>query len=182
MKKQLLLLCFLINAGLATAQVIFAGYEINDYLVSAVHPNGWDEAFVTGLPDDFTWVDFNEFPGDPYTTITGTFGLPWPDDEGDELLIETSFRPDNYRVSLLLTTGEYSDPHFIVQDDWLMLAEKFWGYVFTSCTFGDFQHLDMIVALDFDEHFGLTPLDTVVGIETEFLPTPASADFAGHKS
>ena len=97
------------NTLLGTSQTL-GGYAIADYLKSAIHPDGCSSDYVTGPPDDSTWVNFNN--GD---VMTGLFRGSWRDTIGNELLLETSYHPDNYNIRLLLNTGLFSTSHVVQQ-------------------------------------------------------------------
>ena len=171
-KAAVLIFCFAFTR-VAVGQTI-GGFAVSDYLVSAVHPNGCEANYVTGPPDDSTWVNFND--GD---VTTGTFGLLWVDEPGDELLLETSYHSDNYAVRLILTSGAFSDIHFVNQPDWTQITDTPWIHLFLGCDVGTFGLTRYILPLDFSTHFGLTQTDTVTGIEITFLQTGGAPDFAG---
>lgn len=155
------------------AQVI-GGYTISDYLVSAENPYGCNPSYVTGLPDDSIWVNFNE--GDK---ITGSFNYNWTDVEGIDLVLETGFHPSNYTVKLKLTSGLFSQPYNVSQFEWNQIGYTFWKHLFTGCTPGTQNSKRYYLPLDFSEDFGLTELDTVTGIEIIFHLSGGEPDFAG---
>lgn len=150
------------------------GYSINDFLTSAVHPFNCSADYVTGPPDDSTWVNFAN--GD---IMTGNFGGPSRDTTGFELLLETSYHADNYNVRMLLSTNIYSSIHNVQQADWTQITDTTWQHLFTNCFAGTQGVTRYIVPLDYNLHFGLLPTDTVIGIEITFLTTQGSPDFAG---
>lgn len=173
MKKLLFSLYLLLNALIAPAQSL-GGYPISDFLVSAVHPNGCNQNYVTGPPDDLTWVNFND--GD---IMSGNFGTTWIDAPGNELLLETSYHADNYAVRLKLSTGLYSSIYNVLVANWTQITDTTWIHLFTSCTFGTQGVTRFIMPLDFNLHFGLSPTDIVTGIEITFLATPGAPDLSG---
>ncbi|MFH1161599.1 MAG: PKD-like domain-containing protein [bacterium] len=173
MKKTGLFVLFITCAFVAGSQTL-GGYAIHDYIVTTVHPYGCDPNYVTGPPEDSTWVNFN-----PNDTMTGTFGSHWTDAPGDELLLETSYHPGNYDVRLLLSTGQYSGSHGVRVSDWEQIADTPWVHLFTNCTSGMQSVERYIHPLDFNQDFGLTSSDEVTGIEIVFLATPGAPDLAG---
>ncbi len=173
MRTLIIFLCIALNTSVTSAQSL-EGYDILDYLVSAEHPNGCSDEFITGLPDDSTWVNFDD--GD---VMTGRFGSTWIDSMGNELLLETSYHPDNYNVRLLLTTGVYSSPHVVLEADWIQIPDIPWLHIFAECSTGTFGKQRYILPLDFDLHFGLNATDEVEGIQITFLDTPGAPDLAG---
>lgn len=152
------------------------GYNLYGYLTSAVQSNGCNTSYVLGLPNDSIWVNFlaNEF-------MTGEFSIPSIDKLGDDLLLETGFHPDNYTVSLLLSTGVYSAPHNVVMTQWdTLIPSVVWAYVGGStCYTNTLLAGHYIIPLDYNLDFGLTVNDTVTGIKIIFLSTAGSPDLAG---
>jgi hypothetical protein len=173
MKKIFMLLTLFFCHQWAQSQTI-AGYAVNGYLQNAVHPNSCSSEFVTGVPDDSLWVNF-----DTGNIMNGTFNHVSTDSIGDELLIETGFHPSNYNVSLLLSTGLYSATHVVGTNDWLDIDSVFWYYAFTACNEGSGLSPRHILPLDYSQDFGLTTADTVTGIKIEFLFTTGTPDLAG---
>ncbi|MBP7239786.1 MAG: hypothetical protein KBA14_06140, partial [Saprospiraceae bacterium] len=113
--KYLLFTVLLVSSGLVIAQPHpFLDYTIYDYLVSATHPNGCPPEYVTGLPDDSTWVNML-----PNSVMTGYFGMAWKDLPGADLLLEASFHHHNYSVRLILEGGNFSGAHPVVENDWI---------------------------------------------------------------
>ncbi|MBE0648411.1 MAG: hypothetical protein IH596_11565, partial [Bacteroidales bacterium] len=173
MKKIGLFVVTLFFAFQANAQSI-GGYEVFDFLVTAIHPNGCDPDFVTGPPNDSTWVNLNN-----WDVMTGTFGSQWSDGPGDDLLLETSYHPDNYDVRLLLSTGLYSGICNVTDHDWVQIADTPWIHLFRNCSV-DMQSVERyIYPLDFGQDFGLSSSDIVTGIEIVFLVTTGAPDLAG---
>src|SRR5690554_1129466 len=171
MKKRVLLFLLTIQCLAAGAQTL-GGYTIYDYLVEAWHPYDCNYNYITGPPDLLTWVNM------PVGTMTGTFGSAWTDAPGDELLLETSFHADNYNVRLILSNGLFSENYNVVVANWIQIENVLWDYSF-GCSTGSEMHQRYIHPLDFDEDFGLTAQDTVVGIEITFLTTNGLPDLAG---
>jgi hypothetical protein len=173
MKKTTLVIVLILNSLFAKPQVL-GGYTIYDHLSTAIHPGGCSAGYVANLPDDSIWVNFNN--GD---SITGNFSMPSKDQAGYDLLLETGFNTSNYLVSLLLSTGQYSDTHSVVLTDWFTIANITWQYAFTSCGTGTQADAHYIVPLDYGLDFGLTPSDTVIGIKVIFLNSAGAPDIAG---
>lgn len=173
--KNLPLLFVIIFSGNLFSQPYpypFEGYLIYDYLVSANHPSGCDPNYVTGLPDDSTWVNMLEF-----TIMTGFFENAWVNEDGPDLLLESSFHLDNYSVRLILEGGELSDPVIVSESDWTELPFVSWQHMFPGCVGGSADAPQLLHPMDFEE-FGITD-ELVTGIEITFLVTPGRADFAG---
>jgi hypothetical protein len=173
MKKNIIFFYFTLNALVATSQTL-GGYTINDFLISAIHPYGCSSNYVLGLPDDSTWVNF--YGGE---VMTGEFGASWANAIGDELLLETSYHPDNYDVRLLLATGSFSSSHAVQEADWVQISDTTWIHLFAECYDGTYSVERYILPLDFESDFGLNASDVVVGIEITFLETPGFPDLAG---
>jgi len=174
MIKNWLFTIFLFSSGMAAAQPFpFNGYTIYDYLVTANHPNGCPSTWVTGLPEDSTWVNMLD-----NTVMTGYFGYSWMDLPGDDLLLESSFHFDNYSVRLILEGGDFSSSVVVDETMWTALPFVNWKHIYTGCIPGQAASPRNLVALDFVE-FGIFPDDVVIGIEITFLPTVGLADFAG---
>jgi uncharacterized protein (TIGR02145 family) len=174
MKKLIIpFLALLFYSNYAENQTL-GGYLINDFLVSAVHPNGCNPAYVTGLPDDSIWVNFNN-----NDIMTGNFGMQWVNRPGDDLLLETGYNRSNYHVRLHLTNGLYSVMHNVLEEDWIQMTDTLWNFVQWSCERGSSNLMHYILPLDFQSDFGLTSLDTVTGIEIEFLFSIGAPDLAG---
>jgi len=159
---------------LVTFSQTLSGYSISDFLVSAVHPNGCTDLYVTGPPDDLTWVNFSS-----NTVMTGSFGSTWTNLPGQELLLETSYHPSNYNVRLLLSTGLYSATHIVQEIDWTIIADTTWTHLYNNCLVGNFTAPRCILPLDFISDFGLNNTDIVIGIEITFLSTIGAPDLAG---
>lgn len=150
------------------------GYSIQDHLVSAVHPDGCVQDHVVGPPDDKTWVNMSN-----YSEMTGLFQLGWMNGPGEDILLETSYHPDNYVVKLLLSTGIYSNPLQVSMGDWTLIDPIPWLHLFTSCDEGSQGNSRYILPLDFALGFGLQPQDVVIGIHIAFQPTGGAPDLAG---
>lgn len=151
------------------------GITLLDALDTAVHPNGCLDDYITGFPNDSTWVNF--IPGQ---FMTGNFSGAHTDGGGYDLLIETSFNKDNYAVNLLLSTGLYSDTHFINTQDWELLNPVFWAYnTSTTCNNSYSSSFHFMSRMDFSADFGLGPTETVTGIRITFLTTTGEPDIAG---
>src|SRR5688500_17936673 len=129
--KYLLPVSLLFFCSFTGISQTFFGYSIQDFLVNAVHPNGCEDNYVLGYPDDSTWVNFNTGQ-----VMTGNFGSGWTDGDGDDLLLETSYHRDNYNVRLLLSTGFYSATVAVNQPDWTQIPDTPWIHLFTNCTAG----------------------------------------------
>jgi len=173
MKRIIAIISFLICSNCAVTQSLF-GYPIYDYLMSAVHPNGCDPNYVTGMPNDSIWVNFND-----YDKMTGNFRMRWVDRPAEDLLLETGYNTSNYYVRLLLTTGFYSVSHHVLVGDWTQITDTSWHYVPTNCIPWGQAHRRFILLLDFQAHFGLTAADTITGIEIVFLNSSGMPDLAG---
>ena len=174
MKKIVLLTCLIAINFMSKSQTL-GGYPIIGYLEDAVHPNGCVVSAVTGPPDDSTWVNLTV--GD---TMSGTFGNPWIDSTGNELLLETSFNTANYDVRLRLSSGLYSSTHAVSVGDWTAITDTTWVYVETNCNVTVFfPHNRYVLPLDFNTHFGLGATDAVDGIEIVFLTSTSGPDLAG---
>lgn len=173
MKKPILFTLLVLYCSAARSQTL-GGYPIIDFLVTAVHPNNCSPNYVTGLPDDSTWVNFMN--GD---IMTGTFGASSVDTAGFDLLLETSYHPDNYNVRLILTNNQFSAVHNVQQPDWTQITDTTWVHLFANCFVSMFGVTRYVLPLDYDAHFGLGSTDTVTGIEITFLTTPGAPDLAG---
>ncbi len=174
MMKPWLFCIFLFASGIAAAQPYpFNGYTLYDFLVTATHPNGCPPNYVTGLPEDSTWVNMNDF-----SVMPAYFGYPWKDLPGEDLLLESSFHLDNYSVKLILEGGILSAPFIVTQPMWTVYPHVNWKHIFTGCIPGQATSPRNMIDLDFGV-FGIGPDDVVIGIEITFLPTAGQADFAG---
>lgn len=111
--------------------------------------------------------------------MTGTFGSSSVDTAGLDLLLETSYHPDNYHVRLMLTNNQFSAIHNVQQADWIQITDTGWVHLFANCVQGWQGVTRYVLPLDYDAHFGLGALDTVTGIEITFLNTPGAPDLAG---
>lgn len=172
--KPWLILCLVLWTLRGIAQPYsFYGYTLYDYLVTANHPNGCSANYVTGLPEDSTWVNMLD-----YTVMTGNFGFTWMDHPGDDLLLETSFHRDNYSVRMILSTGGYSGTVLVTEPMWTEVAWVNWKHIFPGCVPGQAASPRFLLALDFAD-FGIFPTQEVTGIEITFLPTAGAPDFAG---
>ncbi len=172
--KILHILIWLSSIGIAAAQPFpFHGYDIYDYLVTAYHPAGCNPDYVTGLPNDSTWVNMST-----NTVMTGYFGMQWMDEDGDELLLETSFNPDNYNVRLILEGGLFSNAVGVNIGDWIDLPQVHWEYIFEFCGPGNQLSTAWLLPMDFAS-FGVTATDIVIGVEITFLTTTGLPDLAG---
>lgn len=180
--KKLIAFFYLATSALLLSSQTLGGYIIYDYLVNAEHPYGCSSDYVTGLPDDSTWVNFNGgdlLNGIPGDMMTGNFGFTWTDSIGNELLLETCYHPDNYKMRLILSSGLGSSVHMVNTTDWVQISDTPWVHLSTDCVPGTQGNLRYILPLDFNQHFGLSAADTVAGIEIEFLLTTGSPDLAG---
>ena len=174
MTKPWLFCIFLFTTGIAVAQPYpFNGYTLYDYLVTATHPNGCPSTYVTGLPEDSTWVNMSDF-----SVMPAYFGFPWKDLPGEDLLLESSFHLDNYSVKLILEGRTLSSAFMVSQPMWTIYPNVDWDHMFTGCLPGQAASPRNMIDLDFGV-FGIGPDDVVVGIEITFLPTSGQADFAG---
>lgn len=172
--RKLLLLLTIVGCLVQLKAQTLAGYPITDYLVTAIHPNGCADNYVTGPPEDSIWVNL-----DTNDVMTGMFGSSWSNTAGTELLLETGYHEDNYRVRLLLSTGLYSSPHNVAVGDWTQIPSIQWVHLFPGCNDGSLMDDRYVLPLDFATHFGLGPSDIVTGIEITFLATIGAPDLAG---
>lgn len=171
---SLLLLCVFILPGNVNGQTL-GPYTLYDRLVSATHPNGCTDIYVTHWPTDSIWVNFSDGQ-----VATGTFGLTWIDQPGDDLLLETGFHESNYSVRLMLQGGGFSASHTVVMADWTYNMNVNWKYLFTSCGVGSITgRQEYYLPLDFSGDFGIGPADVVTGVEITFQTTAGAPDFAG---
>ena len=174
MMKPRLFCIFLFISGMAAAQPYpFNGYTLYDHLVTATHPNGCPSNYVTGLPDDSTWVNMLD-----WSVMTGYFEYTWSDLPGDDLLLESSFHHDNYSVRLILEGGNFSSSFVVTESMWTDLPFINWTHMFPGCIPGNAASPRLLLSLDFGL-FGLGPEAVVTGIEITFLPTSGQADFSG---
>jgi gliding motility-associated-like protein len=175
LKKQLILFLYLALSTVVARTQTFENYLIKDYLINTDHPNNCSTGYVTGFPDDSTWVNFKN--GD---SITGNFALSWTDNPGTDLLLETSFHRDNYAVRLILANGSYSSFHQVEMNDWQQISNVDWKWSQQTCIRGSSINRNrFILPLDFITHFSISPDDTVTGIKVSFLETGGYADIAG---
>lgn len=165
--------CLLLLFLPAKAQTI-GPHTIYDWLVTAVHPNGCNPNYVTGPPNDSTWVNFSN--GD---VMTGMFGSTHVDGPGVDIVFETSYNTDNLNVRLKLQGGGFSNVHSILTTDWIAIPNVFWKYTFTTCGTGSSNSNRWYVDLDFITDFGLTPADVVEGVEVTFVTSSGAPDIAG---
>jgi len=174
MKALLTSLLLCISIAFSQAQSL-GGYSIKDYLASAIHPNLCSDDDVTGLPNDSIWVNMNQ-----YDSITGFFNQFWTDEPGTELLLETGFHPDFYVVRLLTSSGSFSSAHSVIDNDWIQITDTTWQYGYRGCNRGMiFDRGRFVLPLDFNKDFGISLIDTVIGIQIALMPTPGSPDLAG---
>lgn len=163
------ILCFHLNMKSQN----LGGFSLYGYLETAIHPNGCNPAFVTNYPNDSSWVNFSA-----NDSIMGYFNLYSTDTTGYDLLLETGYHPSNYIVILFLINGQYSLPYNITS--WRMLPDIKWTYCHAfDCSVESFQFDHYIFPLDYSRDFGLTRMDTVIGLKIIFLATPGAPDFAG---
>lgn len=165
---------FFLTSGTLQAQW---GYTFVDNLVSATHPNGCSDSFVTGPPDQKTWVNLNN--GD---ITTAMFGSAWLDDGagGDELVVHTAFHTDSYTMRLILQGGGFSAPHTVNTSDWSNPGGVNWNYSFRNgCSTGFLWLQEYILPLDFDTDFGINGSTGVIGVEITFVGSAGAPDFAG---
>ena len=111
--------------------------------------------------------------------MTGNFGKGWVNDTGPDLILETSYNRDNYKVRLLLSNNQYSFIRQVLSTSWTQLSKVQWTHAFTNCQTGSLNHDRWILPLDFDNDFSLSSTDTVIGIEITFLTTLGQPDMAG---
>ena len=174
MMKPWFFCIFLFISGMAAAQPYpFNGYTLYDHLVTATHPNGCPSNYVTGLPDDSTWVNMLD-----WSVMTGYFEYTWSDLPGDDLLLESSFHHDNYSVRLILEGGNFSSSFVVTESMWTDLPFINWTHMFPGCIPGNAASPRLLLSLDFGL-FGIGPEAVVTGIEITFLPTSGQADFSG---
>jgi|TARA_B110000879_G_C11061405_1_gene466855 gliding motility-associated-like protein len=174
MKNLLIVIYLVVFSTFADAQVI-GDYQVIDYLASAIHPNGCNSDYVIGPPDDSTWVNF-----DANKKMSGTFTQHHKNYFGNELLLETSFHRDNYKVRLILSSGLFSKTYYVQLFQWIQLPKIDWYWTAPGCD-SDTSHSreHLILPLDFETNFGITDFDTVIGIEIEFLKSAGASDLAG---
>jgi gliding motility-associated-like protein len=172
--NKILLVSLIIFLPFSSFNQTLGGYIIYDYLVNALHPFVCSPDYVTGMPNDSTWVNFNN-----NDVMTGNFGLQWTEGNGDELLLETSFNRANYMVRLLLSTNQYSSVYNVYEADWIQISDTAWHYLFIDCSVGMINAPRFILPLDFFSDFGLTTFDFVKGIEITFLQSGGAPDLAG---
>jgi len=174
--KYLFILGFFLLYLNATTQTLDT-FQLVDHLVEAINPD-CEEAnntYVNSFPNDSSWVNF--FDGG---TMTGTFGCQWQDGDGFDIILETSYHPDNYHVRLKLQDGSFSGTRIVSDQEWTDLSGGFYEYVGQgSCSYSFWDGSQHILPLDFIEDFGLTENDIVEGIEIIFKDTPGSPDLAG---
>ena len=171
MKRILLLLCLLIFTLPALPQSL-GGYPLVDWLVTATHPSNCNATYVTGPPDNRTWVNSN-----PYT-MTGTFGQSHTNTSGYDLLLESSFHGLDLEVRLVLAGGQLSAPHTAGFADWTYVNHALWQMLLPNCFPNMLNGPRNILPLDFETHFGLAPGQTVTGIQINFFAF-GGPDFAG---
>jgi hypothetical protein len=170
MKNGSVLVFFLLGNLYSFGQEI-GGFEIQDFLVEAQHPNcEMVDAYVIGPPNDSTWANL-----DNGVEMQGYFEFTWADGPGEDLVIEGGFNQDNYSIQLILLDGSYSAPYTTVTEDWIELGNLFWWYVDdTFCTPNYTLGERRIIALDFETDFGLAASDVVRGISIEFIESGQS--------
>lgn len=171
MKKFILFSFFLFNSILLSAQTL-GGYTISDYLINAINTENCGIEYVTGPPDDSTWVDVMS------SQMSGTFGQTRMDGLGNDLLLETAFNPANYTVRLKFQNNSFSEAHTVNVIDWTQIEDIEWNYI-SDCVEGAQTAARYILPLDFNVHFGLGASDVVTGIEISYLSTIGLPDLAG---
>lgn len=180
MKKLIHILLFISSYTAIWSQDL-GGYELQDALSTAVHPqcSDFDNRYIVGWPNDSIWVDFTLNNNSP-DTMRGTFNQAWSVGPGKELLLETGFHPDNYIVHLQLADGSYSEPKQVESADWTQMPNLDWQYAY-GIPCGESEQLSSgyLFALDFETDFGLDQGDLVTGIRIIFLITAGAADLAG---
>ena len=164
--------CWLIST-LVNAQRL-DGHWLKDYLVTASHPGGCDPSYVTGWPDDSTWVNF--YDG---MQIDGLFSQAHSDLSGPDLLLESSFNSDNINLKLKLANGTTTSALLVDTSRWKQISDTTWVFAFTDCNMGIIPDSRWVAAIDFSSDFGLGPSQQVVGLEIGFLQTDGMADLAG---
>ena len=167
--------CYLWTMSVGSYAQTLGPYTLYDHLVSSVHPNGCSSNHVHYWPQDSIWVNLAD-----NSVGTGTFGLAWTDQAGDDILLETGFHAANYNVRLMLQGGGFSAVHPVAMADWTFNMNVNWKYMFGSCGNGSTTNgQEYYLPLDFAADFGLGAADIVVGLEITFLTTSGAPDFAG---
>ena len=158
------------------SQVTLGGYHLKDWLISATHPAGCDPDYVTGKPNDSTWVNF--YDG---TDMIGMFGSSHVDTAGYDLLLETSYNRANYDVRLILSNGiGYTIMyHYVYEPDWIQIEDIPWKHRNSFCVAGTQNVQHFILPIDFAADFNLTTADTVTGIHIWFRTSEGWPDLAG---
>ncbi len=176
-KKCLLLIILIYQFKIISAQSI-GNNLILDHLKTATHPNNCNSYYICSIPNDSIWVNFN-----PNEKIQGLFYQQWIDKSGKELVIETGFNRSNYDVRLIKSNFQYSEHHFVTENDWVQLPNVTWNYLFSiNCFNNKLNSERYMVPLDFEKDFKLNNLDTIIGIEITFLINndgSKNADLAG---
>ena len=149
------------------------GYTIYDFLVSS--SSGCVTGFELFGPDSNTVINYNA-----NTIVTAYFGSSHTDNAGDDVLLETSFHPDNYDVRLILSDGSFSSLHHVSITDWIHNSTSFKWKVGSGCgSTPSYTDDEYILPLDFGADFGLSNTDVVDGVEIKMLSTGGAPDLAG---
>jgi hypothetical protein len=177
--RFILNLCFLVWIYFSSTSHLFSqslgGYPISDYLVIANHPYGCTDDYVIGPPDDSVWVNF--LNGD---IMSGYFSSSATNVDGYDLLLETKYNRSNYEVRLILSNGNLSSIHSVVESDWVELPQHIAYDISISCTGNQPQNTyHYVLPLDFGEDFNVTGSQQIAGIEIEFLSSVGGPDLAG---
>ncbi len=173
MRKPIFTLFLLLCTFFSRSQTL-GGYSVYRYLTTAVNPAICNMGYVTHLPDDSIWVNFQSI-----TTMTGDFSAPSMDESGYDLLLETGFNLSEYSVQLLKSNGQYSATRHVTVGEWALTTPITWKYLAPFCYADSQTDVHYILPLDFIIDFGLTATDTVTGIKIIFTFPSGDADFAG---
>jgi hypothetical protein len=177
--KKILLLTVPFLMHLTSFSQSIGTYQILDFLVEATHPtcSVATNKYIVGQPNDSIWVNSNDS-----SAIVGFFGSSWVDGNGNDLVIESGYQIDDYEIRLLLSDSSFSNIHDIDTADWVEINNSVnWIYLndIGNCLIANFSGSRKIIALDFNVNFGLTSIDTVIGIEITFINTINDGDIAG---
>ncbi len=164
--------CWLISTQVYAQRL--DGHWLKDHLVTASHPGGCNPGYVTGWPDDSTWVNF--YDG---MQMDGLFSQPHSDLSGPDLLLESSFNSDNINLKLKLANGTTTTALLVDGPRWKQISDTTWVFAFTDCNMGIIPNSRWVAEIDFSADFGLNASQQVVGLEIEFLLTNGMADLAG---
>ena len=151
----------------ASAQSTIGDFIVEDHLVSATHSGGCNTQHLIGPPDNMCMV--NMVDGH---TITGYFGSMWPDRPGIDLIYENCYTTGDASIRMILADGSFTEALIVPFNGFDSLANANWTFTAVpSCAtqflFGNSSR--KIVGIDLADFF-LSAIDSVQGIEIEFLP------------